>query len=237
MLSLHNIWTVARFEIKTLLRSWFFRIFAGLAVVGLFVLNLLLLTNVGNSPWIFRGLPASVPYLNLSLLNVVQAVIAVFLASDFLKRDKKLDTTEVVYMRSMTNGDYVFGKTLGIFLVFLGLNLVVLLVAGIFHAAFSDLPFGIKPYLYYPLLISLPTLFYVFGLAFLLMSLIRNQAVTFVVLLGYIGLTLFVLGGKVHHLFDYMSFNVPLMYSDFVGFGDVGKILIHRGIYFCLGVS
>ncbi|MDZ7339113.1 MAG: hypothetical protein ONB30_11290 [candidate division KSB1 bacterium] len=237
MLSLHNIWTVARFEIKTLLRSWFFRIFAGLAVVGLFVLNLLLLTNVGNSPWIFRGLPASVPYLNLSLLNVVQAVIAVFLASDFLKRDKKLDTTEVVYMRSMTNGDYVFGKTLGIFLVFLGLNLAVLLVAGIFHAAFSDLPFGIKPYLYYPLLISLPTLFYVFGLAFLLMSLIRNQAVTFVVLLGYIGLTLFVLGGKVHHLFDYMSFNVPLMYSDFVGFGDVGKILIHRGIYFCLGVS
>ncbi len=237
MLSLHNIWTVARFEMKTLLRSWFFRIFAGLAVVGLFVLNLLLLTNVGNSPWIFRALPASVPYMNLSLLNVVQAVIAVFLASDFLKRDKKLDTTEVVYMRSMTNGDYVFGKTLGIFLVFLGLNVAVLLVARIFHAAFSDLPFGIKPYLYYPLLISLPTLFYVFGLALLLMSLIRNQAVTFVVLLGYIGLTLFVLGSKAHQLFDYMSFNVPLMYSDFVGFGDVSKILVHRGIYFCLGVS
>lgn len=237
MLSLHNLWTVARFEMKTLLRSWFFRIFAGLAVIGLFVLNLLLLTNVGNSPWIFRGLPASVPYLNLSLLNVVQAVIAVFLASDFLKRDKKLDTTEVVYMRSMTNGDYVFGKTLGIFLVFLGLNLVVLVVAGVFHAVFSDLPFGLKPYVYYPLLISLPTLFYVFGLAFLLMSLIRNQAVTFVVLLGYIGLTLFVLGGKVHQLFDYISFNVPLMYSDFVGFGNIGKILVHRGVYFCLGIS
>ncbi|MDH7559871.1 MAG: hypothetical protein QHJ34_06505 [bacterium] len=237
MLSIHNIWTVARFEIKTLLRSWFFRIFAGLAVIGLFVLNLLLLTNVGNSPWIFRGLPASVPYMNLSLLNVVQAVIAVFLASDFLKRDKKLDTTEVVYMRSMTNGDYVFGKTLGIFLVFLGLNVAVLLVAGVFHSAFSGLPFGVKPYLLYTLLISLPTLFYVFGLAFLLMSLIRNQAVTFVVLLGYIGLTLFVLGGEAHQLFDYMSFNVPLMYSDFVGFGNIGKVLIHRGIYFCLGVS
>ena len=62
-----------------------------------------------------------------------QAVIAVFLASDFLKRDKKLDTTEVIYMRSMTNGEYVIGKTWGNLQVFLVLNIVVIALALVFN--------------------------------------------------------------------------------------------------------
>ena len=131
MLSIFNILTVARYEIKTLLRGWFFRVFAVFSIVTLVILNLLVLTDIGFARWMFRGIPSSIPYMNLLLLNVVQAVIAVFLASDFLKRDKKLDTTEVVYMRSMTNGDYVFGKTVGILFVFALLNLAVLLISAI----------------------------------------------------------------------------------------------------------
>ena len=105
MLSFHNIFTVARFEVKTLLRSWFFRIFAGLAIAILTFLNITFFAEAFNAmPWEMRGLPASVPYLNMMLLNTIQAIIAVFLASDFLKRDTKLNTTEVIYMRSMTNG-------------------------------------------------------------------------------------------------------------------------------------
>ncbi|MFH1943066.1 MAG: ABC transporter permease [bacterium] len=236
MLSLYNIFTVSRFEIKTLLRSWFFRIFAGLAIFILFWVNFGVLA-VGEAPWTIRGLPSSIPYMNLLLLNAVQAVIAVFLASDFLKRDKKLDTTEVIYMRSMTNGDYVLGKTLGIFIVFMALNAIVLIIAAIFNLIASDVPFHPMSYLLYPLFISVPTLIFIFGLSFLFMVLIRNQAVTFIVLLGYIATTLFFLGNKFHHLFDYMAFKVPLVYSDFVGFGNVGEILIHRGIYFFLGLA
>ncbi len=237
MLSFYNVWTVARFEVKTLLRSWFFRIFAGISVAILILMNLLMLTGVGNTPWQFRGISSSIPYGSLLLLNVAQAVIAVFLASDFLKRDKKLDTTEVVYMRSMTNGDYVLGKTLGIFLVFMALNFAALLVVGIFNLFCKDVPLNLPAYFYYPLLISVPTLVFIFGLSFLLMVLIRNQAVTFIVLLGYIATTLFFLGKTFHYLFDYMAFNVPMMYSDFVGFGNLTEILIHRGIYFSLGIS
>ncbi|MFH1943198.1 MAG: hypothetical protein ABIL68_13925, partial [bacterium] len=59
----------------------------------------------------------------------------------------------------------------------------------------------------------------------------------FIVLLGYIATTLFFLGNKFHHLFDYMAFKVPLVYSDFVGFGNVREILIHRGIYLFLGLA
>ncbi len=237
MTSLYNIWTVARIEIKTLLRSWFFRIFAGLSVFILFWFNFGVLTKVGESPWIFRAIPSVIPYANLLMLNAVQAIIAVFLASDFLKRDKKLDTTEVVYMRSMANGDYVLGKTLGILVVFLGLNLLVLGVAAFFNAFFVNVPLNALAYLQYILIISLPTLIFIFGLSFLCMVLIRNQAVTFIVLLGYIGTTLFFLGPKFYTLFDYMAFNVPLLKSDIVGFGNMPVILMHRGIYLFLGFA
>jgi len=188
-------------------------------------------------PFLFRGIASSFPYMNILLLNVVQAIIGVFLASDFLKRDKKLDTTEVVYMRSMTNGDYVLGKSLGILIVFIGLNLVVLVIAAMFNIFFSDVSFVWQAYLFYPLFISIPTLVFIFGLSFLFMVTIRNQAVTFIILLGYIAATLFFLNQKLHYIFDYMAFNVPLMYSDFIGFGNISTILIHRGIYLFFGLG
>jgi hypothetical protein len=228
---------VARFEIKTLLRSWFFRIFSMLAVFILVLFNIGVLAGSGSGNWIFRSIPSSVPYVNLLLLNVIQAVIAVFLASDFLKRDSKLDTTEVIYIRSMTNGVYVLGKTLGILVVFLGLNIFILLIACLINVFVPDVSFDIIPYLWYLLLISIPTLVFIFGLSFLFMIIIRNQAVTFIILLGYIASTLFFLSGKLHHVFDYMAFTVPMLYSDFVDFGNINGILIHRGIYFFLGLG
>ena len=136
------------------------------------------------------------PYLNIKLLNVAQAIIAIFLASDFLKRDKKLDSTEIIYIRSMTNAVYVIGKSLAILILFLGLNVVLLFAGFIIHFFFSVTLFALVPYFLYPLLISLPTLIFTIGLTFFVMSLIRNQAVTFIVLLGYAGVTLFFLHNK-----------------------------------------
>ena len=238
MISLKKIWIVARFEIKTLWRSWFFRIFAGISVVMLAFTNIGLLSVFGDgAPWAFRGISSSVPYFNIMFLNVVQAIIAVFLASDFLKRDKKLDTTEVIYIRSMSNGEYVLGKTFGITFIFFLLNIVILLIALILNIIIKDVGVNYTAYLLYPLIVSLPTLIFIFGLSFLFMSVIRNQAVTFVILLGYIGVSLFVIGDKYNNVFDYIAFYYPLVYSDFIGFGNLPEILIQRGTYFFLGLG
>jgi len=238
MLSLLNIRTVARFEIKTLLRSWFFRIFSLLTLFILGFFDLMVITDAGaNPPWMFRAIPSSIPYFNLQIFNLVQAVIIVFLASDFLKRDKKLDTTDVIYIRSMSNGDYVIGKTIGVFAVFFLLNIAVLLLALIFNLIQTDTPVVWSAYLYYPLIISLPTLLFITGLSFLMMVILRNQAITFIILLGYIASTLFFLTAKYNYIFDYMAFKLPLMYSDFIGFGNFSEILVQRGIYLFSGIS
>ncbi|MGD9929051.1 MAG: ABC transporter permease subunit [Mangrovibacterium sp.] len=239
MISLHNIRSIALYETKTLLRSWFFRIFAILAMVFLAFFNfgVLIESNGGAGQWELKGLPSLIPYINLLFLNVVQAIIAIFLASDFLKRDKKLDTTEVIYMRPMTNGEYVIGKTLGNLVVFFVLNLIILAIAIIFNLITKNVTVNWIAYVYYFGLISVPTLVFIMGLSFLIMSLIRNQAVTFVVLLGYVAITLFYLQDKFYYLFDYMAFNIPLTFSDFVGFGNLETVLIHRGMYFFLGLA
>ena len=134
MISLHNIFSIAKYERKTLFRSWFFRIFSILSLLVLFGMNFgMIIEGGGEEGWAMRSIPSAIPYFNLLILNVAQAVIAVFLASDFLKRDKKLDTTEVIYMRSMTNGEYVIGKTWGNLQVFLVLNIAVVIMALIFN--------------------------------------------------------------------------------------------------------
>ena len=69
------------------------------------------------------------------------------------------------------------------------------------------------------------------------MTIVKNQAVTFILLLGYISLTIFYLGGKYYNIFDYTGFHVPMLYSDFIGFGDIKILILHRGMYVLLGFS
>ena len=121
MLSSHQIKTIAQFESKILFRSWFFRILGIMMLGTIFFFNLAMI--VFKEGQIQQAVTSAIPYSNLMFYNVVQAIIAIFLASDFLKRDKKLDTTEVIYTRSMSNGDYVIGKLLGNLIVFTTLNL------------------------------------------------------------------------------------------------------------------
>ncbi len=239
MISPHNITSIAKYEITTLLRSWFFRIFAILAMVFVFFFNIgtLIFDNAGAGSWDMKAMPSVIPYVNLLILNTVQAIIAIFLASDFLKRDKKLDTTDVIYIRSMSNGEYVAGKTIGNLVVFIILNLIILSEALIFNLIAENAAVNWMAYLSYFLIISLPTLIFILGLSFFVMSILKNQAITFILLLGYVAVTIFYLNTKYYFLFDYMAYSIPLLNSDFIGFGNLHAVIIHRGMYACFGVA
>jgi len=233
-----NINTVARFEIKTLFRSWFFRIFSILTLLMLFGTNIGMLTqDSGQMAWTIKSLSSNIPYFNVAFLNLAQAIIAIFIAADFLRRDKKLDTTEVIYTRSMTNWEYVWGKTIGVLVVFGALNFLMFAMVLIINIVVSGLVVHWMAYLVYPFLISFPTLIFTLGLAFLLMSLLRNQAVTLIILLGVAALSMFLLNDKVSFLFDYMAFSMPMMWSDFIGTGQNFMIILQRSIYLLLGLS
>ena len=235
---LNNIQTVAKYESKILLRSWFFRIFTILAILflGVFLAGMMFAQD-SNGMWKFKGLPSNIAYATLLLLNTGQAVIAIFLSSEFLKRDKKLDTSEVFYVHPLSNAEYVFGKIWGNLRVFLLLDFIIISMALLFNGLGPGASIDWLSYLMYVLIISIPTLVFIIGLSILLMLLLKNQALTFILLLGYIGLTLFYIGDKFYYLFDYMAYSLPLVKSSIVGFSNWDVILNHRSIYFFAGLA
>lgn len=236
-MTMNTLRTIAVYEMRILLRSWFFRIFAGLAVIGIGIFDVAIMVESGGGPWIYRALPASIPYANLIVLNVGQAIVAIFLSTEFFKQDQKNDTVEVIYARSMSNATYILGKTLGILLVFFVLNLIVLAMGIGFSFLSNDSALHIAAYLWYPILISLPTLVFILGLSFLMMVWVKNQAITFILLLGYVALTIFYLNQKLFGVFDYIAYQVPMMHSTIGGFGNLQETAIHRGMYLMLGIS
>ena len=197
MTFISNIQSVAKYESKLLIRSWFFRVFTVLAVAIITFFNFMLFVSEDSGGiWIATAIPSNIPYLILLLLNTGQAVIAIFLASDFLKRDKKLDTSEVFYVRPLSNAEYVIGKIWGNLRVFLLLNLIIMAITAAFNLTLGEVDW--VAYLLYFFLISVPTLIFIIGLAIFLMLVLKNQALTFVLLLGYIGLTVFYINSSLN---------------------------------------
>ena len=237
MISLANIRHTAHYERKMLLRSWFFRIFFVLVLLIMAMINFAFYIFPQTAIWSLRAVPANIPLLNILFVNLGQAVIAIFLAADFLKRDKKLDTSEVIYTRSISNFEYISGKTWGVLSVFIGMVVVFSLLALIVNYIVTDTQVVYSVYLIYPLLITLPTLVFILGLSYLVMNLVRNQAVTFLILIGFVALTLFYLKTKFFGIFDYIGFFTPMIFSDINGFVDVYGLVVHRAIYLFLGTA
>ena len=234
---LYNISTVAKYEAKTLRRSWFFRLFS---LGSLFIFTLINIGNfspIGDEGWSLISIPSSVPLLNLYLLNIGQSIVVIFLAADFLKRDKKLDTNEVLYTRSMSNLEYVIGKTWGILRLFLGLNIIILSIGLLMNVISKNMVVDFGSYISYLLIISVPTLVFSLGLAFVLMSLLKNQAVTFLLLLGIAALNMFYFWFRMGTIFDYMAFGVPVFKSGVVGFENISYIINQRLLFFFLGMA
>jgi hypothetical protein len=209
-----------------------------LALAFLCIFNIVALINNGGGSmlWMIRSIPSNIPYLSLLFLNTGQAIIAVFLSSEFLKADKKLDTSEVFYVHPLSNAEYVIGKIWGNMKVFFRLNFYAIAVVFVFNLA-SGIVVDWLSYIVYFLIISVPTLVFIFGLSVSLMLIIKNQAITFVILLGYIALTLFYISDKFYYLFDYMVYNLPLVKSLIVGFTNTETLINHRLIYLFLGLG
>ncbi len=234
---MNYISTIAKYEAKTLSRSWFFRIFAIISIFILSVANLAMFSPIGDNNWSMRAVSSFIPQANLLYFNLFQSIIAIFIASDFMKRDKNQDTAQVFYIRSMSNMEYVLGKLLGVLKVFVLFNILIMLIALLFNVIATGVSINIMAYIYFFLLINIPSLMFILGLSFFLMSLIKNQAITYLVLFAYVGGSLFGFGDKTGQVWDYMSFYLPMSYSDLIGFANLDKILLQRGSFLFLGFA
>lgn len=228
---------ITLYEAKIVWRSWFFRIFAILMLLILWGIDYMLFIMENAPNWMLRSVPAGIPYTNLMLLNIAQGIVALFIASHVFKSDSGVDTARTVHVRSMSNALYITGKMAGIMVMFLLLNLCVLALTMVVTLFAKDVSIVPMAYILYPLLVSVPTLLFICGLAFFCMVLIRNQALTVMLLLAWIAAVLFYFGGRYHLLFDFTAQHLPLLYSDFTGFAGTVDIIYHRLMYVLAGIA
>ncbi len=237
MIHPHVIGTIARCEARLLWRSGAFRLSIGFAVFILFFYNIIMNAPGTNAAHVFIALPGGLPLGNVKLLNLYLGVVSAFLATEFVKRDRQQDTVQTVLVHSFTNLDYVFGKVLGVVTVFTTLEVVVLIVAGVLQYFFALAPMSWQPYAMAIFVAALPTLVFTVGLAVLLVTVLRSQALVFVIMVGLGMLTLMVLGHRYHYFFDTFAFHIPLMWSDFIGVGNEDQLLLVRGTHLLFGLG
>ncbi|MFC1490508.1 hypothetical protein ACFL6K_04795 [Candidatus Latescibacterota bacterium] len=237
MQHLKHIRIVARTEAKIFSRSWIFRFFVVFTFIILGILNVSIFSHT-NSNWVLRCISSSPAYLNFLILALIQSLIVPFGAIDSLRSEIKLDIFESLHARSFKNPNHIIGKALGIMVPFLIVNAMVLAGALVYNAVFADdVPVVLQAYILYPFVLSIPTLFFVTSLSFFVVSIIRNQAISLVIVIGY-SLFSFAYGvGYAGRLIDFTGFHIPMLYSDFVGVENIREILIHRLLYLSLGIG
>ena len=234
MINPSAIRAIALCEARLLWRSLTFRLSLGLAILCLFAFNLGISLR---APHLEISLPGGFPLSNVKLLNIYLGLVGAFLATEFFKRDRREDTTQTLFVHSFSNLDYVVGKVLGVLTVFALLELGVLAAAGLLHHFYAPAPFTWPPYLVAVLAAALPTLIFSIGLAVLLVTLLRSQAVVVVLLVGVGLLSLTVLGENYFYFFDFFAFHIPLMWSDFVGTGNEEQLLLVRSTHLLFGLA
>jgi hypothetical protein len=218
-------------------RNWFFRIIALLGIGFLTIFNLAVFSELDIPAWRALANGWILPYASLLMISIPQAAAVIFLATGLIKKDKKLDTNEVFFVRPISNLDYVLGKALALFKLFLLLNLVFLcipLIVGLTNPVATINPMA---FLIYPLLTSLPSIVFTTGIAFLLVTLIRNQPIAIVLLIGIAGVQLIYYFDKFSNILDFTSFRLSMLASEMTGFIDIEFALWQRAFYFVSGIA
>jgi hypothetical protein len=237
MISVKNILTISSFESKVLWRNWFFRIVALLGIGFLTIFNLGVFSELNSPQWFVLANGWLLPYTNLAFIAIPQAAAVIFLATGLIKKDKKLDTNEVFFVRPISNLDYVLGKAMALFKLFFLLNVALLcipLIVGLTSPVATVNPMA---FVIYPLLTSIPTIIFTTGIAFLLVTVIRNQPISIVLLIGIAGVQLIYYFDKFSNILDFTAFRLSMMASEMLGFVDIGFAIWQRTFYVVTGIA
>ncbi|MDY5490355.1 MAG: hypothetical protein SPG27_15810 [Butyricimonas virosa] len=235
-MALDKIRLIASYERKIIRRHLSFWIFLICIVFGIAGVQWYL--QVDSPVWAESALSATVPYMNAWFFNLLQSLLVIFVGVEFVWRYRRLGTNETFLSRSETNVEYMFGKIWGVMKLCLLLNLVSIGIAIMIHLLFME-TVAFKPllYLFYLFTLTFPALVFVFGISLFAAMLIRNYYLALLLLMiGFIG-SYFATPWVLYGTFDPWARSLPLLFSDAIGFANIGILLLHRLAYFFCGIG
>ena len=160
----HTFFLIMRNEMKLQMRSWVFRFFIVLSLVGI-VAYQMYIHGAGSSAWKMVALPCSMPLMNAYLFSVVQSLFLIVIMSEFPQRLIRSGLRDGVMVRPFSNTVYYWGALTGIFLLFLLVNVVEVFVVILLVNSVNAAPLSLSLYFFYILTLNVPCFFFVSGLA------------------------------------------------------------------------
>ena len=98
----HTFFLIMRNEMKLQMRSWVFRFFIVLSLVGI-VAYQMYIHGAGSSAWKMVALPCSMPLMNAYLFSVVQSLFLIVIMSEFPQRLIRSGLRDGVMVRPFSN--------------------------------------------------------------------------------------------------------------------------------------
>lgn len=180
-------------------------------------------------------LPAAMPYANAVLFSVLQSFIIIFLAGNFLSRNRKCTSNEAFDVRPIANGEYIWGKGLGVVYLLTTLNVMVVLLVFVINLFGSVQPCSVWLYLFYFFTLTLPSLLFMTGCTILVKSFIKSEFLGVLFLLSFLVVNILVIGKIYHGVADFLALRVPNLFSTIIGHPGIGSYLLQRFIFVLLG--
>jgi len=228
---IYRLYSITLYKIKTLLRSKIFKYYS-LCLLIIIIFNFVAL----HGHWSQRGISSLIPYRIFISMNIYQAICCIFISSHFFTEDKS-DSFNSLYVRSYANIEYFLGKFFGIVISLCGIHVIIAGISIFFNLCFLDVPVNVAAFLYYPILILLPIIIFVCGLTFLSNVLIPTKILCINFLVIIVLLLYMSWDSAYYGVFDVFSKNLPLLNSDYIGFGNIKEIVLHRAIFITAGIG
>ena len=231
----HVFFLIIRNEMKLQMRSWVFRFFVVLSLVGVVVCQMYR-QGGDDIHWKMVGLPCSIPLVNAYLFSLVQSLFLIVIMSDFPRRLVRSGLRDGVLVRPFGNTLYYWGSLTGVFLSFMAVCLSVMFVVILVVHSVSLAPFRLGYYLFYLLTLTIPCWVFVAGLMVFLSSYVSRLMALLAGILWCLG-GFWLLPYVGHGTFDFFAVGVPNLFSDMVGHINLSAYLFHRLIYFFAGIG
>lgn len=227
--------TIACYEAKLLRRNWGFRIFVVIALLGTWGFQYI--EQIQFSSWFKIAMPASLPWFNTYVYNILQSLMVLFVVTDVIKRDRKCDSGIVFTLYPVSNSELILGKMWGISRIFIGLNFISLLLAASMNVFFSLSPFDLWLYFFYFLTLSFPSLIFMIGFSFFISRLIREHIFSLLLLLLFWGVAYWYLPEICGGAFDFFAIGIPNLFSDVTGHPALFLYLLQRISFIGIGLG
>ncbi|WP_059026394.1 ABC transporter permease [Gabonibacter massiliensis] len=238
-MDLKKVKVVASYEARAICRSFLFWVLVTLTIGGITLLQWLVqgkVTAWGWS-WLMHHQTFSFPLVNAYLYNIVQSFIVIFVWVNLFTREQRGGMLESLHARSVSNGEYFLGKTVGIIFVLLAVGFFSLLACCGINIWGSQAPFNPLYYLYYFLTLTVPSLIFFTGFALWMTWLARSRVLSAILLLIFLYCSVTILPGVFHGLFDFTGSSLSNIFSVATGHVDGWHYLLHRSAYLLAGVG